>query len=80
MTSDKPLKYVETEVYFDIVWQNDQANYSYSTYHLSYPFMDASDEDCFSGKMVDVCISFDANLALVHSLCKVFVVICKIET
>ena len=42
--------------------------------------MDASDKDCFSGKMVDVCISFDANLALVHSLCKVFVVTCKIET
>ena len=42
--------------------------------------MDALDEDCFSGKMVVVCISFDANLALVHSLCEVFVVIYKIET
>ena len=42
--------------------------------------MDALDKDCFSGMMVNVFISFDANLALVHSLCEVFVVICKIET
>ena len=42
--------------------------------------MDALDKDFFYGTMVDVCISFDANLALVHSLCMVFDVIYKIET
>ena len=41
--------------------------------------MDALDKDCFSGTTVVICISFDANLALVHSLFKVFVAICKID-